>query len=494
MTVPDLMMPPISAGASLPVPAPSKWDQESPTDFRLLRKLVWIYLFLWVFEGTLRKWILPGLSNPLVIIRDPILIWIYVLTYFKGIYPRTAFMGWIAGLGAFALFISIAATDTPILVDLYGLRCGYVHLPLIFVLAAIFDSSDVQRVGKWAMLLGPPMALLVLLQFRAGGNSWLNYGAGGGAGGMIESAYGHIRPSGTFSFTNGLSGFTVMIAASFLYHLLEKRVYPRWLWWLSVPVLTVLIILSGSRLAVGMVGLLVAAVLFISVVQPRYAAAVFKLLAIGAVGLVILSSFAVFADGLQVFAYRFGNADNVQTGFFKRFFDSFLLPFETVKDAKLFGEGLGMGTNVAAVLINGRRGFLVAEGEPARVILESGPIAGFAYLGLRVAITVYLGLTAYRALKEKGLTLPLLLFAGCFNDVLQGQFSQPTELGYATIAAGLCLAATKPARTEPDIIIPPPARASQVIRPLTNRPPDAPALRRGRSVHAIGVNRPDDAE
>ncbi len=485
---------PIPDGASLPAPAPSKWDQESPTDFRLLRKLVWIYLFLWVFEGTLRKWILPGLSNPLVIIRDPILIWIYVLTYFKGIYPRTAFMGWIAGLGAFALFISIAATDTPILVDLYGLRCGYVHLPLIFVLAAIFDSSDVQRVGKWAMLLGPPMALLVLLQFRAQGNSWLNYGAGGGAGGMIESAYGHIRPSGTFSFTNGLSGFTVMIAASFLYHLLEKRVYPRWLWWLSVPVLTVLIILSGSRLAVGMVGLLMAAVLFISVVQPRYAAAVFKLLAIGAVGLVILSSFAVFADGLQVFAYRFGNVDNVQTGFFKRFFDSFLLPFETVKDAKLFGEGLGMGTNVAAVLINGRRGFLVAEGEPARVILESGPIAGFAYLGLRVAITIYLGLTAYRALKEKGFTLPLLLFAGCFNDVLQGQFSQPTELGYATIAAGLCLAATKPAREEPDVVIPPPARASQVIRPLTARPPDAPAMRRGRSVHAIGVNRPGDAE
>jgi hypothetical protein len=44
----------------------------------------------------------------------------------------------------------------------------------------------------------------------------------------------------------------------------------------------------------------------------------------------------------------------------------------------------------------------------------------------------------------------LLIFTGCFNDIIQGQFSQPTELGYATIAGGLCLAANQPAR----VIIP----------------------------------------
>ena len=71
------------------------------------------------------------------------------------------------------------------------------------------------------------MAALVLLQFLAGRGSWLNAGAGGTTNGMIEAAYGHIRPSGTFSFTTGLTGFTAMTAVFFLYHLLEQRVYPR---------------------------------------------------------------------------------------------------------------------------------------------------------------------------------------------------------------------------------------------------------------------------
>jgi hypothetical protein len=204
-----------------------------------------------------------------------------------------------------------------------------------------------------------------------------------------------------------------------------------------------------------------------------------------------------------------------------RFFDSFLSPFDVIQDTTLGGVGLGMGTNAAAGLISGKRGFLLAEGEPARVLLESGPVIGSLYLLLRLAITVYLGWAALMSVKRHGRTLPLLLFSGCFNDMLQGQFSQPTELGYATIAGGLCLAATVPARVvapaadaEPDEADPPPRisvpaeeavhdrRAAEVPMqppngahgpPLQPNSPTPPRSR-GRSALAERLHAPEENE
>jgi hypothetical protein len=485
---------------------------EREADLRFLRGLLWLYLALWVFEGALRKWILPGLANPLLVVRDPVLLLIYALALAKGVFPKGAFIVWIAGLGTAAFVVSWVATDTPLMVELYGLRAGYLHLPLIFVFASIFDEDDIKRVGKWTLLVGIPMALLVLLQFRARDSSWLNVAAGG-QGTMIESAFGHIRPSGTFSFTNGLTGYTALIAAFFLYHLLEKRVYPRWLWIASGPVLIILIVLSGSRLAVGTLALIVATVLLISLLQPRYASSALKMAGLAAIGFLALGSFAIFKEGMDVFSYRFGNATDVQNGFVERFFESFLSPFAVLKDAKLGGVGLGMGTNVAAGLMYGRRGFLVAEGEPARVLLESGPVIGGAYLLLRAAITVYLGWVSLMCVRRHGRTLPLLIFTGCFNDIIQGQFSQPTELGFATIAGGLCLAAAQPSRKPvpaaplveepaPDprllakrrtvaaaapAVAPPPAAIPEPAEPASPKG-------RGRSVFAERLHAPDRSE
>jgi len=44
-----------------------------------VRRLIWLYLVLLIFEGSLRKWVVPEYSNPLLIIRDPVVIFIYLL-------------------------------------------------------------------------------------------------------------------------------------------------------------------------------------------------------------------------------------------------------------------------------------------------------------------------------------------------------------------------------------------------------------------------------
>ena len=61
--------------------------QAVDTDYAFIKKLIWVYFILLLSEGALRKWFLPSLSQGLLIIRDPIAIWIYYLCYAKGVFP-----------------------------------------------------------------------------------------------------------------------------------------------------------------------------------------------------------------------------------------------------------------------------------------------------------------------------------------------------------------------------------------------------------------------
>jgi hypothetical protein len=111
-----------------------------------------------------------------------------------------------------------------------------------------------------------------------------------------------------------------------------------------------------------------------------------------------------------------------------------------VPRAPIGGYGLGIGTNGGAKFLTGRAMFLLTEGEWGRVVLESGPILGLAYLAWRTILTFTLGLFSFRQLK-RGAILPVMLYAAGFLALLNGQFGQPTNLGFAVFVCGLCLAA-----------------------------------------------------
>jgi hypothetical protein len=113
-----------------------------------------------------------------------------------------------------------------------------------------------------------------------------------------------------------------------------------------------------------------------------------------------------------------------------------------VADTPFFGVGLGMGTNFAGGLLTGERNFLLAEGEWERVVRESGPILGFAYIALRLGILAYLLRHSLAAL-WRGEPLPLLIFCASAPALLNGQFGVPTTLGFAVFGAGLTLAAAQ---------------------------------------------------
>ena len=58
-----------------------------------MRKLIWIYFVLLMMEGALRKWLLKSFSEPLLIIRDPVVLLIYYQAFNSGLFLTTAGFG-----------------------------------------------------------------------------------------------------------------------------------------------------------------------------------------------------------------------------------------------------------------------------------------------------------------------------------------------------------------------------------------------------------------
>jgi hypothetical protein len=63
-----------------------------------LKKLFWIYFLLLIFEGALRKWVLPGFSAPLLLVRDPLAVLIIIEAHRTNKWPER----WSIVMGALA--------------------------------------------------------------------------------------------------------------------------------------------------------------------------------------------------------------------------------------------------------------------------------------------------------------------------------------------------------------------------------------------------------
>jgi hypothetical protein len=452
------------------IPPPSTFDGSRA--LLRVRRLIYFYLILIVLEGALRKWAVPQLSNPLLIIRDPVAILIYFAALRSRCFPRNAFffslaiiavLSWVLG---FVVLIQYVPVKTSLLVTAFGFRSNFLHLPLIFIMASVFDLEDVKRIGWWTIAGLVPMALLMALQFRASPDAFINRVAGVGEGTQILSSGGKIRPPGPFSFISGAI-FYLSAGTSFLLHaFLAKLPYKSWLLYLAGVSLVVGVAVSGSRGAVLAVGLVVASLLIILLARPDLMTSIGRNILVAAVLLWVLSYVPFFRHGVSLLSERFTeSAEIAETtvvgGLATRTISGFTEGLSRIPEAPLSGWGLGIGTNGGSAFLMGHSMFLLSENEWTRIVFESGPILGVAFLLWRVILAWHLLLQSWRALRA-GNTLPIFLFSAGFFAVLNAPLGQPTSAGFAVIFAGLCLAATRTAETaapaEPELRSVPPPR------------------------------------
>ncbi len=442
-----------------------------------VRRLIWLYVALLMFEGVLRKWIVPQLSNPLLLVRDPVVILIYLLAWRAGVFPRNwfvtslLFIAVLAQIGGMIVLEPYLPPSKLLFVNLYGARCDFLHLPLIFVIGAVCDIGHVKRVGRWILLGMIPMALLVAAQFRASPESFINRTVGLGEAEQITAGGGKIRPPGPFSFVSGVIFYLSFAAAFVLHGALSRTTYKNWLLLAAGLAVGVGVAVSGSRSAVASVGLVVLSLVVILFVRPDAVNQFGRNLLITVVIVWGLSYVPIFREGVAILSDRFTESaaaeeTTVANGMITRTFGGFTEGLKVLNRVPFLGYGLGIGTNGGAKFLTGRTSFLLAESEWSRVLLENGPIIGLAFLFWRTVLTARLGYLSVRVL-ARGQTLPLLLFMSGFVVLLNGQFGQPTSLGFAVVLNGMCLASMNP-EVVPAVAFapeesPPPSRVRKIV-------------------------------
>ena len=434
----------------------------------LIRGLIWIYALLLLGEGALRKWVFPEYSDLLLVVRDPVALAIVALALLRGRLPLNS---WVlsAGLLAVASFAgAFLASQSNLLITAYGLRTNYLHLPLIWIIATALTRRDVENLGKALLVAAIPMTILMVVQFLAPVDSFINRGVGLGEGrGQLYGALGHIRPPGLFAFITGPQLF-YPLATAFLCHQLTAEHRLRW------PLLAACGVAIVVALPVSISRTTMLATLFVAAV---FMPCLFRtgrlhsgLLRTGALlGLVVAVAVLLpfFGEARDAFADRWTTAighEGDETGFrsiLGRLFGGSDYLFNVASRAPLFGAGIGMGSNVAARLSTGRLGFILAESEWAKCILELGLPLAVAFLGYRFLLVLALLRRALHRLRHAGDPLPLLILSAAAFAVLFGQWAPPTILGFAILGSGLCLAACQdepapadesdqPDPTEPD--------------------------------------------
>lgn len=414
----------------------------STSEYSFIKKLIWVYFLLLLFEGALRKWFLPGLSQGLLIIRDPVVIWIYYLCYVRGIFPlNNPYLQRCFQWVALAVVLSFLINNVHPLTIAYGARTNLLHFPLIFVMARVLSFEDVVNFGKGFLLLALPMTWVVAQQFQADRFDAINVAAGGTGHQMMTSG-DKVRASGTFSFVSGIVFYYCFAVAYIIYGFLTKRTFPKWMLYLGTSASLLAMVTAGSRSVIAECLQVLACIGFLAYYKPsEFGKITGSVLGFSILGAILYSQLDIFQEGLEFLSLRFEEAANVEgnpiEAYFTRYYDIIVAPYYYNMWTGFFGNGLGSATRAGSALSGGMGG---AEISWSRQVLENGLLVGGIYILWRIWIVKDMLITCIKSVK-RGSYLAIFLFGACAPIILFSPYGQPTNLGFAAFGGGLCLAA-----------------------------------------------------
>lgn len=418
--------------------------------YALYRKAIWIYIFLLIFEGALRKWFLPSLATPLLLVRDPIAIWLTIVGLQKG-WINSGYAKAMMVVASISFILTLAVGHHNLFVALFGWRIYFFHFPMIFVMGKVLTRADLLKIGQFILWISIPMTILIFMQFHSPETAWVNIGVGGEGTAGFDGVLGYNRPPGTFSFTSGYVMFQAVVGCYLLYYLLMNNTLPKEYQFSKI----VLIILAGcyllsiptsiSRTHFFQTGVFLIFLFVAAMRKNKLKSKFLKFAVIAIIAGIILSLSGLGGTSMEAFTARFEGANKVEGGVQGVIGDRYvggligsLINFQI----PIFGYGIGLGTNVGARIMGGNMysfGFN-GENEWSRIIGECGMLLGLIIIGIRLFFSLDIWKRAYHLLVKKYDLLPWMLSAGMMLTIPQGQWAIPTNLGFCVLFGGLTLA------------------------------------------------------
>jgi hypothetical protein len=413
-------------------------------------RLVFFIYLLFLAEGMLRKWAFPQASAVLYFIRDPFVLALYWIAISRGLVQvQGAFLVWLMVAVATSLFglLALALNGVGPIGGLLAMRSYWLYMPLAFVIAGCFTREDVFRFVRLNLLLALPISLLVLAQYAASAEAFINRGIDADA--LVPTvADGMVRPYGVFTYAGQHLVYVASLVALLALGWIERRDQE-----LGLPLLViasgavlVMALTTGSR-SIWFYGLQLVLVLGLLVVvagRPgvRSAALAFLLLFTAAAALLWLTALDPAREAMLV---RHADAQAIEGAAADRVLGILTSFTDVIADVPLLGYGIGANTSTVRAWTGRFAGAFPAENEWERIAQELGPFFGLALIMVRALFILYLVLRAMRAARDGDATGLLLLgFVGIL--FLVGQITFSTIMGFlAWFYVGFVLAVTRPA-------------------------------------------------
>ena len=402
------------------------------------RTAVQAAMLLLVFEGAIRKWLLPGAQDLVYFAKDALLFGAYV-GYFRSRsrwpHPQAPLL--YAGLALAALLGAFQVFNPKLpnfLVGVLGFKAYFLYVPLLFVVPAVFrDDAELARFLKRYVMIVFPVVLLSVAQFFSPAGSILNTYAQPTATTAI-STFGSskfVRTTGTFSYISGYTSYllTTTILILMILTTTRWRFRGNLVTYAALGMVMLGIMMSGSRGPVFLLALIFPIYWWLAVVREKQSGQTLVRLLLG-LGLLVAGLTSAGDQAVTAFSQRASGSEDLAS----RLTFPFVSPVHMLPYAGLFGFGIGATHQAAAALTGGIQNpwllNVTPEADTGRVMLELGPLGFLAVYLVRLALAFFAFRQALRlrTLFHRAVAISALLFllvqipGGIVFDVTAGLY------------------------------------------------------------------------
>lgn len=357
-----------------------------------IRRGLSLFLLLLLYDGALRKWVLPEAEQILFIVKDALfaLLVVYTLPLRRRLAngamlppARTLFMLYAAWVCLEAVNLNLPSP----LVGIWGLKAHLFYTGLILLLPLAFQNLDdlfpnLVRIYPWVVI---PVCAVAFAQLAAPADSFINQQVRGGVEGI--SYFGEtnlVRVAGTFSYISGMGSFVqVSLLLGFALFLAGNR---------SLPFFTGLGFAMAALPATGSRGVVItvlsgALIMLFSAMAAQLVRGrlMFRILVV--IGILGAVSLHAQDAAWEAFVQRLEGSRYDQN----RVISAFTNAFDYFDISGLFGFGSGSANLGAPALVKNILPFSWLpvgtrfEEESGRIVLELGLIGWLISICMRVA-------------------------------------------------------------------------------------------------------------
>jgi len=398
----------------------------------LIKQLVFIFFLYMILEGVLRKWIFPNYSFQIYLLKDFLLIIIYILAFKYKLLWKSKFSKF---LTAFAMLSTIPSlyiyelNYNDMFLFLLGIRSYWLYMPLTLIVAHSFTYPDVISFCKKNLYFILPLFFLTSLQSYYSPESIINAG-------YFSSVNTPDRPSGTFTYiTQNAFFYTFLLCCYYIWFLDKKDLSSKNIVTVIFTIFflcSILILLKSRALYLFSFFISVVSCLFIFDLNEKK---IFylrnKKLAI-----IIIITPIIYFTSMTLFSkqYNFSKErinQDVTNLNFQNFFDKqfnsqklklfcennsslcrifnevfFIVHIQNTLDK---GSGIGRGTT-AVTQITGDKKLFLGENENERILNELGRIQGTFFVASKYIFLFLFLIFFLRKNKYVKILIPLLAF------------------------------------------------------------------------------------